>query len=664
MKTAAARLTVRAGVGGGKVLVVDDNPATRYSTARVLQAAGFTTCEAATGAQALALAPSGVIAIVLDIHLPDMNGMEICTILRQQPQMDTVPILHLSAAYMMDDDKVRGLEGGADAYLTHPADPPLLVATINALVRARRAEQNMRSSEARFRAIYDLAPSGIALIDEQGRITEANAALLALLKRPANEVVGHELAAFAPAGAVASARQHVEVAQQDTWRGEFPLLDSQGSQLDVAWSLSAHVEPGAVLAIATDISERADLARRREALLERERAARAEAERTSRVKDEFIAVLSHELRTPLNAILTWSQLLQRSTAQLPRGLAVIERNARTQSRLIADILDVSRMDLGKLRLDLEAVDAAELVRGAVAVLEPSSVDKRLVLDLALEDLGQPLVVDAARLQQILWNLLTNAIKFSPEGGRITIGLQRIGDWAVLRVCDQGRGIPPEFLAHLFERFTQSDAASNRFHGGLGLGLAIVKHLAELHGGWAEAQSAGVDQGAQFYVRLPMSGRTAMAEESHESITAFDDLHPAAQASHGLSGIRILLVEDDPDAREIAALILRDHGAEVSEAADIDSALQGIRLQRPEVLISDIGLPGADGYQLMRQLRQQEAEGGPRLYAIALTAFTRQQDRDAALAAGFDAHCGKPLRASELLNAIAQRPVSGKDNSAD
>lgn len=656
----AGRMAVRAAPGGGKVLVVDDNPATRYSTGRVLQAAGFTTCEAATGAQALVLAQTGVIAIVLDIHLPDMNGMEICATLRKQPQMDTVPILHLSAAYMMDDDKVRGLEGGADAYLTHPADPPLLVATINALMRARRAEQNLRSSDARFRAIYDLAPSGIALIDDKGRITDANAALLALLKRTADEVVGHELASFAPPGPVAAlARHRVEQAQQGTWRGEFPLLDAQGTQVDVAWSLSAHVEPGAVLAIATDISERADLARRRDALLEREQAARAEAERTSRVKDEFIAVLSHELRTPLNAILTWSQLLQRSTAQLPRGLAVIERNARTQSRLIADILDVSRMDLGKLRLDLEAVDAAELVRSAVAVLEPSALDKHLVLDLALEDLGQPLMVDAARLQQILWNLLTNAIKFSPEGGLITVGLRRSGDWAELRVCDQGRGIPEEFVAHLFERFTQSDAASNRFHGGLGLGLAIVKHLAELHGGTAEAHSAGLDQGAQFYVRLPLNGRTPTVEESQESPTGFDESIPA---TYGLTGIRILLVEDDPDAREIAALILRDHGAQVSEAADVDAALREIELQRPDVLVSDIGLPGADGYQLMRQLRererQRESEGGPRLHAIALTAFSRQQDRDAALAAGFDAHCGKPLRASELLNAIAQRPVSG------
>jgi PAS domain S-box-containing protein len=633
--------------GPGVVLVVDDNPATRYATSRVLQAGGFQTREAGSGREALKQAEAGITAVILDIHLPDMNGFEVCRQLRSRPQMRTVPVIHLSAAYVDDRDKVRGLEGGADAYMTHPADPPLLIATVNALMRARRAEESMRRSEARFRGIYDLAPSGIALIDRAGRIADSNAALRAMLKRSADDVVGRRLTDFAPEDGRSRIEAHLLVAHQDGWRGEFPLVDAEGGLIHLAWSMSPHVEQGRVMAIGTNVSERVALSLQREELLVREQVARAAAERVGRAKGELIAVLSHELRTPLNAIMTWAQVLQRSTAQLDRGLEVILRNAKTQTRLISDILDVSRMDLGKLRLDIEPVDATRLIHDAVEALGASIDDKSLRVEIDVPDPPPPLQVDAARLQQIIWNLMTNAVKFSEPGGRIWVRLRAVGANVELSVRDEGRGIGPAFLPEIFDRFSQSDAASNRLHGGLGLGLSIVRRLAELHGGSASAHSEGEGRGAEFRVVLPAAGPSGRSDRSGPA-TVFDTLEPLAG---GLEGLSILVVEDDADARDITGMVLREHGARVSIASDADAALQRLAEAWPDAVVSDVGLPGRDGYALIGEIRRLEAAGRPRLRAVALTAFARPQDRDAALAAGFDAHCAKPMRPGELVAAI-------------
>ena len=638
--------------GPGVVLVVDDNPATRYATARVLQAAGFETREAGSGRDALAQAEAGIAAVILDIHLPDMNGFEVCRLLRGRARMRTVPVIHLSAAYVDDGDKVRGLEGGADAYMTHPADPPLLVATVNALMRARRAEESMQRSEARFRGIYDLAPSGIVLIDRAGRIADCNAALQAMLKRGADLVVGHRLTDFAPDDWRARVQTLVTAAHQDGWRGEFPLVDADGQLIHLAWSMSPHVEQGLVMAIGTNVSERVALSLQREELLVREQVARAAAERVGRAKGELIAVLSHELRTPLNAIMTWAQVLQRSTAQLDRGLEVILRNAKTQTRLISDILDVSRMDLGKLRLDIEPVDARRLIQEAVEALEASIKDKALQVEIDVPELAPPLQVDPARLQQIVWNLMTNAVKFSNPGGRIWVRLRAVDATVELSVRDEGRGIGRAFLPEIFDRFSQSDAASNRLHGGLGLGLSIVRRLAELHGGSASAYSAGEGRGAEFRVVLPTAGPSGRPDREAPA-TVFDTLE---QTAGSLEGLAILVVEDDADARDITSMVLREHGARVAVASDADAALRRLSEEWPDAVVSDIGLPGRDGYALIGEIRRLETAGRPRLRAVALTAFARGQDHDATLAAGFDAHCAKPMRPSELVAAI----VAGRD----
>jgi hypothetical protein len=642
-----------------EILVVDDNPATCYATARVLRAAGFRTREAGTGTEALNQLGTGISAVILDVHLPDIDGFEVCGRIRTRPDTALLPVIHLSASHVLDHDKVRGLDAGADAYMTHPAEPALLVATLQALIRARAAEERMRRSDADFRAIYDQAPSGIALLDARGRFTEVNPAMLAILQREQHDVIGRSLADLArehagvPTEAIPAFADDGEAslafAADGVWRGEFPLVTGAGGLVHLSWSLSTKLRPGAILAIATDISERIALSQQREALLEREQAARETAERLSLAKDEFIAVLSHELRTPLNAIVGWVEVLQRfaSHENLSRGLAAIQRNAKIQARLISDILEMSRARLGKLRLELEPTDVAEVVGSSLAAMAEALRDKQLSVDFVADGHVGSILADTARVQQIVWNLLSNAIKFSTKGGRIRVSTWRSDGCVILVVEDDGRGIAPEFLPHVFDRFAQSDPSSNRRHGGLGLGLSIVRQLAELHGGSVAAYSAGLEQGAKFVVRFPIE---AVGRAAAPATSVFGELSPPS-AQGRLAGMHIAIVDDDADAREILGLVLREQGARVSEAADHDDALRQMDAELPNALVSDIGLPGADGYALIQEARRRYDRDGRRLAAVALTAFARPKDRDAALAAGFDEHCSKPIEPGALIGSI-------------
>jgi PAS domain S-box-containing protein len=639
------------------VLVVDDNPATRYATGRVMRAAGFKVAEAGSGAETLDLVARGVSAVVLDVHLPDIDGFELCRRIRANPPTATLPVVHLSAEYIRNEDRVTGLNAGADGYMVHPVEPAVLVATLQALIRARTAEDRLRRSEQRFRAIYDQAQSGIALLDEEGRFADLNPALLKLLGRPREELIARRLADFVPAGwrdFVEQQQRAANLSQAGPWRGEFPLLAAGGQPVYLEWSVSSHVEPGVRIAIAIDVSERYELEQRRRDLLEREQAARQVAERHSRTKDDFIAVLSHELRTPLNAIMGWVHILKRRgiTPEGTKGLDAIERNVKTQARIISDILDVSRINSGKLRLEREWTDAAELIASSIDALSGPMNEKRIRVDTDLRGAQAPAWVDPGRFQQIFWNLMTNAIKFSPEGGRIEVLLRREGESLVLSVRDRGQGIPADFLPHLFDRFTQSDAPGKGRHGGLGLGLSIVKHLVDLHGGEVSAASAGPGQGATMRVEVPalQPGDSAFAD------TAEPDAGPETEdfETQALQGMDVLLVEDDRDATEMLSLVLSERGAHVRTAADYDTALQQLQAAWPDVLVSDVGLPGRDGYELVRRVREIERERkAPHLPAIALTAFTRPEDQRKTLDAGFDLHLGKPLRPHRLLAAIVQ-----------
>ncbi|SEL18144.1 hypothetical protein SAMN05216359_10655 [Roseateles sp. YR242] len=657
-----------------RLLVVNDDPVGRYTTVRLLNAAGFPTEEAATGAQALAIANRDISAVVLDIHLPDIDGFELCRRLRAQRTTFRLPVIHLTAAYLTDEDKVRGLDAGADAYLTHPVEPAVLVSTIQALVRTQAAEEAMRRSEIKFRTVYAQAPSGICLLQAaDGAVLDANPAMLALLRRDATAVVGHPLLSFVAQADRAVAMQFFLRMEEGGISAQFAVLRPTGEPVPVEWTTSPPVEPGVGMVMAIDISQREQLAQQRLEMLDRERTARSEAERLSRLKDDLIAVLSHELRTPLNAIMGWTHVLQRHSPPelLTKGLTAIERNINIQARMISDILDMSRLNVGKLPLSRERVDAGSIIRAAVAAVQEGLITGGHGLALVLQDEALPLLADSGRVQQVIWNLVGNAAKFSPKGSTITVTLREQDGGALVQVSDQGQGIAPEFLPYIFDRFTQSDAASNRHHGGLGLGLAIVKSLVEAHGGWVSVHSEGAGLGTQISFWLP-------GEEAALSLDITDTAAGLLGPAEGpetvtltsLAGVRVLLVDDDAEAGAMLRLILGERGIRVTLVHSADEALASLDGQTFDLLISDVGMPGKDGYELIREVRQREigrsgANGAPgagsatattaaaRIPAIALTAFSRDVDRQQALQAGFDAHLSKPLKPQQLLRAMEQ-----------
>ena len=420
-----------------------------------------------------------------------------------------------------------------------------------------------------------------------------------------------------------------------------------------------HAEPGRftarsqrlVVAIAAQAAIAVDNAR----LYESERAARASAQRLSDMKDRFLANLSHELRTPLNAVLGWAQILRRGakdSADLQRGLEAIERSARVQSQLIGDLLDTSRITSGKVRLDVQPLDPISFIDAAIETVRPSADAKGIRLISLLDPGAGPISGDPARLQQVMWNLLSNAIKFTPKGGKVQVTLERVNSHIEINVTDTGIGIKPEFVVQVFDRFQQGDLSTTKAFGGLGLGLSIVKHLVELHGGTVKASSPGQDQGATFSIHLPVTAvrRVAAPEER---------LHPQAPPpamvpfEHvDLSGIRVLVVDDEQDARDLVKRLLSDCSAQVLTAGSAAEALEVIKREAPHILVSDIGMPETDGYELLRMIRARESGDGARLPAVALTAFARAEDRIRAIRAGFVAHVAKPVEPSELLATVA------------
>ena len=385
-------------------------------------------------------------------------------------------------------------------------------------------------------------------------------------------------------------------------------------------------------------------AEERKLLLDSEREARAEAERNSQMKDEFLATLSHELRTPLTAILGWSQVLRRGSrdeADLHRGLQTIERNARAQAQLIEDLLDMSSIASGKVRLELLPLAPAAIAAAAIDTVRPSAEAKQITINTDFEAAPGMVSGDASRLQQIIWNLLTNAVKFTPCGGTVTVGVKRETDQIAITVCDSGVGIAPEFIGHVFERFRQADATTTRKHGGLGLGLAIAKHLVEQHGGTISASSHGPDLGSSFTVRLPRrAGKHDMAAPEH------------CAAPHNLSGLQVLVVDDEDDSRELIRRILHDCHADVLTAATAGEALALLEHARPHLLLSDLGMPEVDGYGLLERVRALGPAAGGNIPAIALTAFARTEDRLKALSSGFLAHISKPVEPGELIDKVA------------
>ena len=392
-------------------------------------------------------------------------------------------------------------------------------------------------------------------------------------------------------------------------------------------------------------------------LLAAEQAARAEVERVSLIKDEFLATLSHELRTPLNAVLGWSEILLGRAKEgdaSRRGLETIARNARAQARLIEDLLDMNRIVSGKIRLDLQRIDLVQVVASAIESARPAAESKGIRIRSVLDPAAGHALADPNRLQQVVWNLLTNAVKFSTKKSVIEVTLARVDSHLEITVRDQGIGIPAEFLPHVFERFRQADASTTRQFGGLGLGLSIVKQLVELHGGTVRAESQGKDKGASFFVQLPILA----VRESEPSERPAEPCAPTlSNTGRSLAGIKVLLVDDAADSREVTRLMLQNAAAETFIASSAGEAMTLLQSRRPDVIISDIGMPGTDGYQMIREIRRLPDSLGGKTPAIALTALARSEDRTRAMRAGYQVHLSKPVDSQELIATVGS--LSGR-----
>jgi CheY-like chemotaxis protein len=381
---------------------------------------------------------------------------------------------------------------------------------------------------------------------------------------------------------------------------------------------------------------------------------REQAETASRLKDEFLAAVSHELRTPLNSISGWTERLRSenlSAEQSARALEIIERNANSQKQLINDLLEASSNIAGKTRLNIGPVMIGSVIAAAVETVRPSAAAKEIRLSMSLDPSAEKVSGDAERLQQVMWNLLSNAVKYTPKGGHVEVRLERVNTHIEISVADNGQGIKPEFLPHVFDHFRQEDGGISRRHGGLGLGLTIVRRLVELHGGTVHASSSGVGHGATFTVALPVASAPAVIPDERRVETPDRNLQVEKKPS--LSGVRLLVVEDDADGRDLVVTMLTQSGAEVRAAGSAAEALAALDRWRPDAIISDIGLPGEDGYTLMEKLRTRERERGDSpLPAIALTAYTRMEDRRRAFSAGYQSHISKPVVRAELLAVVA------------
>ena len=510
----------------GTILIIDDDDANRYVKSRLLKLEGFRINEADTGTHGLELLQRDTPdLIILDVKLPDINGLEVCKRIKDMPGFSAIPVIQTSASFVDATHKARGLDGGADTYLVEPTEPIVLIATVNSLLRLRRSEM-----------------------------------------------------------------------------------------------------------------ERAEL-------LVRETAARKEAERANRSKDEFLATLSHELRTPMSAIVGWSKLLltgKLDEAKQKHGLAVIHRNARMQAQLIGDLLDVSRIVSGKLLIDQSIFDLSTVVIAAVESVRLSMEAKQFKLMLSISKEEVHVKGDAARLQQAIWNLLSNAVKFTPAAGNISVSLTRKAGLAEVVVSDSGMGIEPEFLPHLFERFTQADSSSIRLHGGLGIGLSLVRSLIELHGGKVRAESPGLGKGATFIMTIPLT------TESTDTVQWL--MKRNSSKVETLNGVNVLAVDDEPDAREILGLVLRAAGAGVRILSSADEALSEYIREKPHIIVSDIGMPGKDGISLIKEIRKLE-NGVKQVPAIAVTAFAHDEDYRRSINSGFQAHLAKPVDPETLISMI-------------
>ena len=655
-----------------RILLADDNADMREYVVRLLSSR-FDVVAVGDGREALTAALARPPDLILtDVMMPNLDGFGLLRALRADPRTATVAVIMLSAR-AGEEARVEGLGAGADDYLIKPFSAPELLARVGgtlALSRFRRDALRREEELLQQVAAAAVAVTGVlsiedilqTVVDRAREIIGAREGVVAIRhERTPTRLAVARAAVDDLTRRNATLDADVDEALADgvslpvhADRLAAPLVGASGKRIGVlrlAQKLDHDAFSAADHAILVQIAQTASVALANAQLYRSAEDARADAEAANRMKDQFLATLSHELRTPLNAILGWARILRSGkvdAAMLGEGLETIERNSRVQAQLIEDLLDLSRIISGKLRLDVQSVSLAEVIEAAIRAVRPAADAKEIRIRSVLDSLASPVNGDPARLQQVVWNLLSNAVKFTARGGQIQVLLERVNSHVEISVSDTGIGIKPDFLPYVFERFRQEDATTTRRHGGLGLGLSIVRQLVEMHGGTVRAKSAGEGQGATFSIDLPIALARTEARPRPRAAHEPPLVHPP---SANLDGLRILVVDDEPDARELVRHILMHAQAHVRTAARADEALAAIWAERPDILVSDVGMPDRDGFDLIRSIRQAGIDGR-QLPAVALTAYARPDDRRRALVSGFQAHVAKPVEPDELVAMVA------------
>ena len=664
------------------ILIVDDEPANLLVLESVLADPGYRIVRALSADQALlALMGQEFAVMVLDIQLPDMNGIELAQMIKERKRNAHLPIIFLTAYFDQDQYRLQGYGSGAVDYLHKPVNPAVLrskVAVFAELDRKTRqlqranlalqaeveekrlAEERLRElnetlerrvterteafhvADRRLRAMMSSITDGLLLIEQDGRIGYVNEQGARLLGRGAAELTGRRSGEVFGAGEFEAGFDKARAKG-----GQAVSFEAMAPGAPERW-LECHCYPShdGLSVYFHDITDRRELQLRRDQLLAAEQAARGAADQAARAKEEFVAAISHELRTPLAAILGWVNVLTHPGVQpgmLQRGIQAIARNAQAQAVLVDDLLEMSRIVAGKQLMNVERVDLNGIVAGAADTARPTAQSRQIDIVLQLAPEAAEVFGDARRLTQVVMNLVTNAMKFTPAGGSVTLSTKLNGPIVEVAVSDTGQGIDPEFLPQLFDRFTQADGAASSVHGGLGLGLSIVKNLVELHGGEVAAHSAGRGQGSVFSLRLPRAGLSNVAGIETE----------AGGVEPLISGVRVLLVDDHPDVLEAHARLLSERGADVVTAESAEAAIALLQQQRFDVLLSDLGMPGMGGYDLIRHVRKAMGLSPDVLPAAAVTAYVRATDREAALEAGFQRCLPKAVSPHLLARAVAE-----------
>ncbi|TMA20768.1 MAG: response regulator [Deltaproteobacteria bacterium] len=677
VKIGGGRHPIEADAPAARILMVDDHPPNLMALDAILDPLGQELLHAHSGEEALRqLLETDFALILMDVQMPGLDGIQTAKMIKERPRNRHIPIIFLTAIHKDPAYIFRGYKEGAVDYLLKPFDPEILRAKVSVFVDLwrktellRRQEAMLRATEViavekrgelRFRALTDSMPQCVWAARADGEIYYCNR----VWREYAGEEAGITFFDAIPEEEMEEAR----LAVGSAIRSGQPLEREQRLRRKDGqwrWHLCRLVperdERGRILGFictATDIDQHKRIEEANKALLASESEARRQAEIANRTKDEFLATVSHELRTPLNAILGWTRMLRTGAVEpkaLGRVLETIERNARAQTQLVEDILDVSRIIAGKLRINIRKTDLHAVARAALDSVRPAADAKGVLLVADLQPGSAEFCGDPDRLQQVIWNLLSNSIKFTQRSGKVELRIERVQSDVRISVADTGVGIARDALDHVFDRFWQADSSSTRSQGGLGLGLAIVRHLVEVHGGTVRAESEGENQGARFTVSMPVR---AVAPEV-EPEAARSGAEPVARrgtlvsAETLLAGVDVLVVDDEIDARDLVAAVLGKCGASVRLASTVDEAIARIRERRPNVLLSDIGLPGDDGYELIRRVHEID----PAIPAAALTAYATPQDVRRAIEAGFQAHVAKPVEPSDLGLLVAS--LSGR-----